>query len=334
MYDSFEKLIIEKHVLNISIQKAFSLLFLLLTFSSVLILSPLSKAEGSHDFNGEIIGEEAQIYEAANFDAPLMDIAPLGQKYEMSTKLFNESFYRVRLPDGRIGYIVDSDIKPLFKVKKDLNKKSITSQSGQSGQPDQSLKRKRNIKNKNDKKVSDKQETKKKKPFQYARFVGFELSQIQFQEETMSDHRRDSLLFYGMKISGPDVVIAGDLQTDVNLLFHSGAPGYYQSQTKHGADGWIVMANFLFENYFPQGPNALFYLGFGPMLKYSKFELTLTDKSNGKNTDYSATDISLGAVFNAGVGLRLGKVALRVEGQYYWEKQMYPGIALSTQMEF
>lgn len=289
-------------------------------------------AEVSHDFRGEIIGEEAQIYEAANFDAALMDIAPQGQKYEMSTKLFNEAFYRVRLPDGRIGYIADTDIKPLFKVKnqlkKDVNKKSNASS--------QNLNKKNQ--NKTEKKIGkksdEKDEPKKKKPFQYTRYVGLELSQIQFQEETMSDHRRDSLLFYGMKISGPDVVIAGDLQTDVNLLFHMGAPSYYQSVTKHSADGWVMIANFLFQNYFPQGPNALFYLGFGPMLKYSKFELSMTDKSNGKVTDYSATDISLGAVFNAGVGMRMGRVALRVEGQYYWEKQMYPGIALSTQMEF
>jgi hypothetical protein len=82
----------------------------------------------------------------------------------------------------------------------------------------------------------------------------------------------------------------------------------------------------------PQGKDSMMFYGFGPMLKYSKWDLGV--KVNNKVESYSASDISVGAVIDFGFAHRFGNMALRGEFQYYWEKVQYIGIGLALQFPF
>lgn len=262
----------------------------------------VSRAENEND------GEAVQIYEKANFDSRVVGIAVLGQTYDISKNIFNHAFYKIRLRPGLVGYIAESDIEPLFKNE--------------------------NRPTKNSKKPKRKSNSKRNKTFEYTRFGGLSYALIDFTEDTMGGKARQNLGFIGAKISGPNVLLDGLLPIDVNLMFYSGAPSYYEKATGHGASGFIFLGDILFQTYWPQGPRALTYFGFGPLFKYSKFDVEMRDSVTTKTQTYSLEDISLGVAFDLGVGFRLGSLALRVDYQYFWEKQMYGGFTGAIQWAF
>ena len=57
-----------------------------------------------------------------------------------------------------------------------------------------------------------KKKAKEKNPsrsFEYTRYVGLQYAYVDYQDETMGDRRREAMGFYGVKLSGPDLVIEG-----------------------------------------------------------------------------------------------------------------------------
>ena len=267
-----------------------------------------AQAAKSPAHRGKIVGEEVQIYQKPDFDSPVIATVEAGGIYDISNVTFNNAFYKIRLKPGVLGYVADSDIKPLFKTT--------------------------NVPSKDGKKPKKKTVSKRNKTFEFTRFGGLTYAMIDFMEETMGGKPHENLGFIGAKISGPNVLLDGLLPIDVNLLFYSGAPSYYKKATGLSADGFIFLADILFQTYWPQSQNTLTYFGFGPMFKYSKFDVAVHDNSTGKDQPFSAEDMSVGAAFGAGVGLRMGSLALRVDYQYFWEKQMYGGFSGALQWAF
>jgi hypothetical protein len=127
-------------------------------------------------------------------------------------------------------------------------------------------------------------------------------------------------------------MFSGDLRTDAEFLFHSGAPDYYQQTTGNGAAGWIFIADFVFETAMPQSKWHMVTFGFGPMFKYSHFEVALTE--NAKEVNYSLDDMALGAVFDLGLAFRVSSYALRFNAKYYWEKTKYWGFGATFGFPF
>lgn len=275
-----------------------------------------AEAKKTYPYRGKIVSDEAQIYEQADFDSVVIAILPGGGTYDISKGLTNGAFYKIRFTEpgqpAKLGYIADSDIRPLFKTN-NPNQKSASN---------------------NPKKKSSSKEPRRKKSFENTRYIGPQYAMVDFQEETMGAKPHENLGFVGMKISGPNVLLEGLIPMDLNLLFYSGAPSYYQKATGNGASGFIFLGNILLQTYWPLGPNALTYFGFGPMMKYSKFDVELRNSTTGKNQPFSLEDISVGATFDAGIGLRAGPVALRVDYQYFWEKQAYGGFSAAVQWGF
>lgn len=264
----------------------------------------------AYQYRAGTLVDGVPVYRNAHFDSPVIATLPGGKVYDVSSKTFNGAFYRIRVKPGVIGYVSDVDIKPLFPVAGKKNEGSKKSQQ----QPEK--------------------KEKKKRPFEFTRYGGLQYSLIEFTEDTMGDKRKDQIGFFGIKLSGPDLMVDGYFPTDVNILFHDGAPPYYEKLTGNSTEGWILLMDFLWESYFPHGKNSLTFLGFGPLFKFSRFNVSLTDPLTSTTTDYSLQDMSLGAVFNAGVALRWEPVALRGELQYYWEKQTYWGASLALQFDF
>ena len=253
---------------------------------------------------GTIVNDGALIYQDASFDSPVINTLKRGQVFNISTGK-KGPFYKIRLKPGSLGWVADTDIKPgvhNFKPTK-KEKPKVTSL-----------------------------DRAKKRPFSRQRYRGPVLEYVTFQETTMSKTRRDPLLFYGFKWSGPNTLFDGDIYTDANVLFHYGAPKYYADITGKSADGWIILANFLFETFLPQGRDVGIFYGFGPMFKYSHFNLTA--RTGSTDLTYAADDMSIGAVFNLGVAARFGEYDLRLDGKYYWEKEKYPSLGVAVQALF
>jgi hypothetical protein len=264
--------------------------------------------------DGRVVTDNALVYKAADFDAPVVAELAVGEIFTISTQIFNGAFYKVKVKDGVYGYISDVDIKPVSPLKKETKAKEKEEFPSQEA-------RKRN----------EPPKKKKQKGFEWEHYRGLQVAQIGFREDTMGDRRTDSMLFYGVKVSGQDVLAEGSY-VDGNLLFHFGAPKYYADATGKSANGFGMIADLLWQIANPQGKDTLVIWGFGPMLKYTKWDVALD--VGGREEAYELTDITLGAAFNLGIAQRFESFALRGEIQYYWEKMQYFGFSLSIQLPF
>ncbi|PIS11009.1 MAG: hypothetical protein COT73_06235 [Bdellovibrio sp. CG10_big_fil_rev_8_21_14_0_10_47_8] len=296
-------------------------------FSGVILASANVSAK-TYPYRAQVIQEGAAVYQSADFDAPLVGTLRAGGTYDVSKGLANGAFYKIRVKPGVLGYIADTDVKPLFKT--DRAQKEAEKKNAQAKKERDKVKQDREKKREEEKAAREK--ARNNRPFEFSRYGGLSYSMIQFQEETMNSQPKENLGFFGAKFSGSDLLISGLIPTEINLQMYSDAPSYYDKGTGRGASGWVFMGNGLFETYFPQGKGQLIYFGFGPMFRYSHFEVELNE--SGKVTPYTLEDIALGAAFNLGAAFRFGKFALRGEFQYYWEKLQYSGWGLALQYQF
>jgi hypothetical protein len=248
---------------------------------------------------GKIINNGAAIYEAADFDSKVLGYAKAGSVFEMSKKPFGP-FYKIRLKNKKIAYVADIDISPMnFKPP-----------------------------GKGAHLVDDRKKT---RPFASGIFRGVAVNYLQFSEDTMGVNLKDNVLVFGPRFTGPDYLFEGDIMTDLSVLFALSPPGYYAKATGNPAQGWMMLVDYMFMTHWPQSPNFLTFFGFGPSLKYSRFDVTL---GSAAKTDYTLEDFSIGAKFALGAGLKISKVALRGEIDYYWEKTKYFGLGSTVQFEF
>jgi len=257
---------------------------------------------------GTVTADSAQVYQTGNFDGPVLGLVSRGQVYDISMAPVGP-FYTIRLRPGVVGYISDIDIRPGIKVSP-LGKSSRPALQTKAEEP-----------------------RSKTRSVGKARYRGLGLEQIAYSEDTMGAVRSENLLFYGIKISGENTLIKGPMYVDFSLLFHGGAPSYYKKQTGQSAFGWVTLGQFLFETTFPESPIHMWFLGFGPLIKISHFDVSAS--SNDRVTNYALDDISGGLVFNLGLAFKLGsQFSFRTEAKYYFERARYSALALGLQSEF
>lgn len=274
------------------------ILFLLVLFFPLLGFSQAQQAT--------VIEEGALVYQDADFDAPVITTLKRGSVYSIS-KTTKGPFYKIRIKPGMLGWISDVDVRPGVHKLNSAAAQELPEE------------------------IKKEEENRPKKPFFATRYRGLALDYINFVEETLGQERSEGLLFYGVKFNGFDTLVSGEIYTESNILLHLGPPSYYDLTGK-ASEGFIFIADFLLQTVIPQGKNRLLFYGFGPILKYSHFNLALP---NGANTlNYVADDMSLGAVFNLGYSLRFGKFSVRADAKYYWEKAKYYGFGLNLGREF
>ncbi|WP_413561085.1 SH3 domain-containing protein [Bdellovibrio sp. HCB209] len=252
---------------------------------------------------GTVIADEAQIYKDPDFDAPVMTVLKQGQVFAIS-KGKKGPFYKIRLKPGVTGWISDAEIRPGVIKAEDLQ------DAHQEEEAEESSRRGR-------------------KPFFATRYRGLSLDFVDYAEDTMGARRNAQTMFYGLKFHGYNTLFSGDMYTESNILFHSGAPSYYQDYTGSSGSGYIVILDFLFQTVLPKGKDLIFFYGFGPMLKYSHFDISLPGTEA-----FSADDMTLGAVFSVGAAYRIQRVSIRPDIKYYWEKEGYLGYSISVGLDF
>lgn len=263
---------------------------------------------------GRVVNDGAAVYRDASFDSEAFGYLEQGKLYNISRNIYGGAFYRILVKPGVIGYVADSDIKPIG-----AKKTADGASAGKDG-------------NKGD--AEEKKPPRRKLPFQYTQYFGLEYANIRHRENTMGQRPSQSLGFFGLKIFGPNLVLEGLSVTEMNFLIYPNAPSYYKDTTGKDAAGWIFMADILFQMVTPHGKNTVTYFGFGPLLKYSKYDVELQDATTSSRTRYSLEDINIGAAFNLGLGFRFNRFALRAEYQFYWEQLNYSGFAIALQRDF
>lgn len=244
---------------------------------------------------------------------PDLDSGPIAQ-YEAGKRIrvskgttSGEVKFRKTRVGGRIGYIADIDVR--------VGAAPAVAAKGGKGV---------------DKKPTRKKETsaeKEREPVYFARFVGLILGFSEFKEGIDGVDASASMPFYGLKITGPDVLVSGPV-IDFNLLLHYGAPSYYDALSAIRPSGFVLLTDALLRLPILAGQNGLLAFGLGPMLMFSQFSVSNAGRSQ------SLTEINLGVSLNLGVTYRIEKVGLGLEAKYFIEKQSYRGLFASLQTQF
>ncbi len=276
-----------------------------LFFAVFLLLPQMSAADPA-----TITNEGASVFLQPDFDSDTIAQLPEGEKVEVSKRIFPGAnkmgaFHRIKLPNGKMGFISDAEFKMGDSVKTQPAAAATKTEAPK--------------------------ENKKYTPFASSRYRGLSIDYVGYKEQTMGIQPTSNLVFYGFKMVGPDLMVEGDMVTEININVLPSAPPFYSEATS-GANGWVLHSDFEFESIFTQTANVATYAGFGPMFKYDHYSISYT--SAGKNNSYDVDDMILGAVFSAGFGLRMGRTCLRTEFKYNWEKTMYWGLGTSLLFQF
>lgn len=264
---------------------------------------------------GRIKVDGSLVYAKADFDAEVIAELSAGETYEISKRVYG-AFHAIRLKDGRVGYIADIDVKPLSGDKNE-DKKSLAKKSKKNAEDEESKPR-----------------AHRQRSVDHSKVAGLQLVYLRFREDTMGLRPTENILFYGVKVSGPNLALEGPIYTDMNFIFHSGAPKYYEDATGYAAQGFILFSDFTIQFVSPSGFHSASFWGFGPFFKYSRIETSLLNPTTSTKSGYAMEDIGVGLKFNIGYIYRVGAVSMRVEVPYYWEKMHHYGLATSAQMEF
>lgn len=283
--------------------------------------------------------ETAIIYEEPDFDASAVAYVSTGETIRVSKKIYGsyQKFFKVRLPNGKFGYISTIDVARAGGDKSGASEKS-PDREGEGN-------RKKNPKaaDKTADKSADKTKDKKSrsrerrreiaarvktelgKPMIFNRWIGFLGGNLAFSEKFGGARPVANIPIYGMKITGPDVLLGGPIM-DLNLFLHLGAPAYYNELSRIKPTGFVFMTDALLLMPLMTGQKSAFYIGIGPLLKYSSFKLV---PKNGPRR--SPVEFSLGASSVAGFAYRLGTVSLRLEGKYLYERSAHTMIQVGLQ---
>lgn len=280
----------------------------------------------------------ANVYSRADFDSPVLSRLNAGQSVQVTRGKASGpvgKFHQVRI-GNRVGYVSEIDVtaagvpaagsQPQAGQRRS-NPAAPVAKPGENAKARQKTDPKANRQSGRRPPPKKEEKPKQKLPFYFSRFIGVLVGSTQFKEDIAGVNAQDSLLIYGLKITGPDVVFSGPVM-DLNIALHYGAPRYYESLTRVKPTGYVILVDALLLLPFTQGDYSSLYLGLGPLISYSSFRVL----NNGRSQDLST--LNLGAALSLGAGWRMDKVTLRLEGKYLYEKKQNTTFQASLQTEF
>jgi hypothetical protein len=287
------------------------------------VLAASSKSAPASGVQAEVRTDGALVYTKGDFDSEVIGELRQGQQVRVSkgTTAEEPKFRRVILmtkAGKKLGFVADIDVHVLEGDAQDASAsgKSKKKKSKKDGSKDSK---------KRDKKKKEKpHET---KAIYFTRYLGVAVGMTSFKESISGVDSNENLVTYGLKISGPDILIDGPVM-DFNLVMHYGAPSYYDKLSVSKPSGFVIMTDALFVLPIYQGTNSMLYLGVGPMLVFSDFKVVNSSRA------MDLSQLSVGLSGAAGFAVRFDKVAFRLEGKYFLEKQTSKAVQASIQTEF
>ena len=252
------------------------------------------KAKGSQ--MGVVISHEAAVYSKPDFDSEVVGGLQENQKVPMSTRRFQSgdqfgSFFRVRLPNGKTGYVADNDIQPA-KLKKKMDDEMETNQDGES--------------------------------LYFKKMVGGSLAQVNYSEMFQDKASRAQTTVFGFRLTGPDVI--GDSPPiDFNVMVGIKPPGYYDTMSGGKASGFFLLGDIGLIFPLVDWTKSMLNFGVGLMWTYTNFKVPIANKS------YDSSEFRMGIDLSFGGAYRINDLVIRGDIKYFIEKTQYTGLMLSLQ---
>lgn len=303
---------------------------------------------------GVVKTDGALIYSKPDFDAEVLTTLAVGQKVVVSKGTTGEyaKFHRVR-SGPIVGYIAEIDVSVEGSESKASKSANATSKS-KSSSKNKNEKSKLKSGQKSDQKSGQRSKSAKSQkadraqaateaqqridderrrqeraalPFAFNRYVGLVVGAAGYEDEIGGSKKKESLLVYGLKVTGPDIFFQGPI-IDLNVLLHYGAPKGYEAISRTKPSGFFILADPLLLLPLFQREKMLGSLGVGPALSYRSF------KTVDASGFVSHSGFGVGLSLQASAGLRLGDYALRLEGKYLVDKRVDTIFQLSLQNAF
>ena len=266
---------------------------------------PKKKSKTTGSTFAVVVVEASQIYGRPDLDAPVISVVTRGTRIPISrgTRGDFAKFHRTRV-NGKIGWVVTIDIRSETAAKKIL--KAEDAESMKPGpfadDPKEEPERPMNAK--------------EREPYAFAKTVSFAVGMAGYKESINGSDYSANLLTYGLKLTGPDVLLTGPLM-DLNVMFHYGAPDYYAGLSSITPSGFLmwVDANLLLPIRMRE--NYMIAVGAGPLLVLSNMQSTQGVQS------YDMWALNVGANVELTAGLRFDDFSVRLDGRYLFENKSY-----------
>jgi hypothetical protein len=248
----------------------------------------------------KIIGDYVEIYESADFDSEVIEEVYKGEVYLVSKKNFGP-FYKIKLKNGEIGYIVDYQLD--FVGKGPLKPKDFDQLESLA---DQSLEK--NIEEFKNKRDSEEEEffgTPTGGPF---------LMFINYHEKTMGSEQVDDLLAFGYKAN---TMVAWSLMTSMT------APKYYRSGTGRSASGFKIWGDVGFSNEVAKfGDVSSLYFSGRIFTHLSSIRVQTPVQK------YDLQDVTAGFNVEMTWMRKFKKMSTDISLKYFFDKSNYAGIGV------
>lgn len=280
------------------------------------VVGPCVYAKTSKSQIGIVSFDQTPVYKSPDFDSVPVDYLPKDKKIKISTKVYKGptnfgSFYKVVYYKGKkkiVGYIADNEVVPKYKR----------------GGKDK-------VANPVFEKMEDFKEMKGKDSVLYSRFIGATGGVVDYVESIQGVSKSALTNLIGFKLTGPGTIFDGP-PIDIEFSMTLQAPDYYKLYTDKVSGniffGHIYLLLPIFEN-----KNGLAYYGFGPMMAYSRIQITVGNGAVVANP-IDSQEVRIGGLFAVGYAHRFGNWGLRLEGKQYIEKEQYVSLTFSVQREY
>ena len=248
----------------------------------------------------KILGPEVEIYSNSDFDSEIISVVKGGETYMVSDKNIGP-FYRIKLKDGKIGYIIDYELE--IEGKGRLREKDFDELAFQEEQsadkPDA---------------TAEYEEDEEESNLFGDEYAGYTLQVINYHENTMGSDQVANIVGVGYKAIS---IMAW------SVLASFGAPAYYGKVAGGSATGVQLWADMGFSNTVAHLMNN--ELRFSGAL-FSHFSVVQL-KTPARN--YDLHDITVGLDLELSYLLKFKRSAIELGVKYYFDKSNYAGLALS-----
>lgn len=246
-----------------------------------------------------IIGPEVDIYSESDFDSEIISTVHEGETYFISDKTYGP-FYRIKLKNGKVGYIVDYelDIEGKGRIKEQDLDDIMFDQISQLTKENQ---------------TTAEENSEVAEIFGRA-YSGPTLQLINYHENTMGADQVDDLLAVGYKkISDVAWSVLGSFRV----------PKYYTDDAGESARGLKLWGDFGFSSSVANfGSSEVRFAGsFFSHVSLIQLETPLRK--------YDLYDVTLGVAIELGWLLKFRSSVFDVSAKYYFDKTNYAGFALS-----
>jgi hypothetical protein len=268
--------------------------------------SAAKKASGRYSV---VVAPETMVYEKPDLDSKPFAILPQGTRIPVSKGVRGEyqKFYKTRF-QGKPGWVLTIDVRPEAEVRKAIAKsKGKKPKKGPFAAENE---------------AEENQGEGGKNPYVFSQSASLVFGLVDFREDVQGEGRQESLVVYGFKITGPDVLIQGPV-VDLNFLLHYGAPSYYGSLSTTKPSGFVVWVDALLVMPLRMREDSLISAAAGPVLNLSSIQT-----SQGLLA-VDSFDARVGATLSLTAAMRFDEIATRIDARYVIEGKSYPQFLFS-----